>query len=91
MIAVSDDEILEAMRTTACKGGVFGEPAGVAGVAGLKKAVETGVIQRSESVLCVITGNGLKDVQSARKAAGKEIEVKPSLADLTAVLSDHAH
>jgi threonine synthase len=90
MIAVSDCEILEAMRTTACKGGVFGEPAGVAGVAGLKKAIENGVINRSESVLCVITGNGLKDIQSARKAAGKEIEVKPSLADLTAVLSDPA-
>lgn len=91
MLAVSDDEILEAMRVTARKGAVFGEPAGVAGVAGLKRAIEQGVIKRNESVLCLITGNGLKDIQSARQAAGKEIEVKPSLADLTEVLSDHAH
>lgn len=91
MLAVSDDEILEAMRATARQGAVFGEPAGVAGVAGLKKAVAKGVIKRNESVLCVITGNGLKDIQSARRAAGQEIEVKPSLADLTEVLSDHAH
>lgn len=91
MIAVSDDEILEAMRVTARKGAVFGEPAGVAGVAGLKKAIDEGAIKRNESVLCVITGNGLKDIHSARQATGKEIEVNPSLAELTAVLSDHAH
>ena len=89
MIAVSDDEILEAMRVTARRGAVFGEPAGVTSVAGLKKAIEAGVIKSDESVLCMITGNGLKDIQSARQAAGKEIEVKPSLAFLTEVLSDH--
>lgn len=91
MIAVSDDEILEAMRVTARKGAVFGEPAGVAGVAGLKKAIERGVIRRNESVLCVVTGNGLKDIQSAKQAAGDAINVKPSLADLTKALSDHVH
>ena len=88
MIAVGDDEILEAMRITARLGAVFGEPAGVTGVAGLKKAIEKGIIKKSESVLCVITGNGLKDIQSARQAAGNAIEVKPTLADLTKVLSD---
>lgn len=91
MIAVSDDEILEAMRTTARTGAVFGEPAGVTGVAGLKKAIEQGLIGRDESVLCVITGNGLKDIQSAKQAAGRALEVKPALADLTKVLSDHVH
>ena len=88
MIAVSDDEILEAMRITARKAAVFGEPAGVASVAGLKKAIEEGVIKRNESVLCVITGNGLKDIQSARQAAGNAIDVNPSLEDLTEVLTD---
>ena|SRR2546427_8051927 len=52
MIAVSDDEILEAMRTTARIGAVFGEPAGVTGVAGLKKAIQKGIVKKSESVLC---------------------------------------
>lgn len=88
MIAVSDEEILEAMRTTARTGAVFGEPAGVTGVAGLKKAIQEGIIRKTESVLCVITGNGLKDIQSAKQAAGRALDVKPSLADLTEVLSN---
>ena len=91
MIAVSDDEILEAMRTTARIGAVFGEPAGVAGVAGLQQAIERGIIKKTESVLCVITGNGLKDIQSAKQAAGRALDVQPSLADLTQVLANHAH
>lgn len=91
MVAVSDEEILEAMRLTARLGAVFGEPAGVTGVAGLKKAIEKGIIRKTESALCVITGNGLKDVQSAKQAAGNAIDVKSALAELTKVLSDHVH
>lgn len=89
MIAVSDDEILEAMRITARIGAVFGEPAGVTGVAGIKKAIEKGIIKKNESVLCMITGNGLKDIQSARQAVGQALDVKPTLAGLTEVLSNH--
>jgi threonine synthase len=82
MIAVSDEEIFDAMRTTARLGGIFGEPAGVAGVAGVKKAVEKGIIKSDESVLTVITGNGLKDIQTAKQAAGKEIMIKPDVQSL---------
>jgi threonine synthase len=88
MIAVSDDEILEAMRITARTGAVFGEPAGVTGVAGLRKAIEKGIIKRNESALCVITGNGLKDIQSAKQAVGQALDVKPTLAGLTDVLTN---
>jgi threonine synthase len=88
MIAVSDDEILEAMRATARIGAVFGEPAGVTGVAGLKKAIEKGIIKKNESALCIITGNGLKDIQSAKQAVGRALDVKPALASLAEVLSD---
>ena len=79
MIAVSDDEILEAMRITARLGGVFGEPAGVTGVAGLKRATEKKIIKPTETVLVVITGNGLKDIQSAKQAVGKEYLIEPTL------------
>lgn len=89
MIAVSDDEILEAMRNTARLGAVFGEPAGVTGVAGLKKAVEKGIIRKNESALCIVTGNGLKDTHSAKQAVGKAIDVKPTLDGLISVLSNH--
>jgi len=88
MIAVSDDEILEAMRTTARQGAVFGEPAGVTGVAGLKKAIERGIVKSSESALCIVTGNGLKDIRSAKQAVGQALDVKPSLESLAEVLSD---
>ena len=77
MIAVSDQEILEAMRITARLGGVFGEPAGVAGVAGLKNAIANGVIKRGESAAVVITGNGLKDIQSAKQAVGQALDIEP--------------
>jgi threonine synthase len=86
MITVSDDEILEAMRLTARYAGVFGEPAGVAGVAGLKKAVATGIVKSNESAVAVITGNGLKDIHSAKQAVGQAMSVQPDLAAVDAAL-----
>ncbi|MEW6510100.1 MAG: threonine synthase [Bacteroidota bacterium] len=87
MIAVTDDEILDAMRITARLGGVFGEPAGVAGVAGLRRAVDHGLLQRGDTALVVITGNGLKDIQTARLAAGQEMHVEPRLDAVRAAIA----
>jgi threonine synthase len=87
MIAVSDEEILEAMKMTARLGGVFGEPAGVTGAAGIKKAVEQHIIKPNESVLTVVTGNGLKDIQSAKQAAGQPLSIQPNINALTEALS----
>jgi threonine synthase len=87
MNAVTDDEILDAMRLTARLGGVFGEPAGVAGVAGLKKAIAEGRIKSGESAVVVITGNGLKDVQSAKQAVGQTLDIEPDFQVLEKHLS----
>jgi threonine synthase len=87
MIAVSDEEILDAMRLGARLGGVFGEPAGVAGLAGLRKAVTQNIVKSNETALVVITGNGLKDIKSARTAAGSEISVAPTMDALVHSLS----
>ena len=87
MIAVPDSEILEAIRITARLGGVFGEPAGVAGVAGLRRGIASGVIGKDESVLVVITGNGLKDIDSARRAAGEPISISPDMSSLEEALA----
>lgn len=76
MIAVSDQEILDAMRSTARLGGVFGEPAGVTGVAGLKKAIAQGLVDRDSSAVVVITGNGLKDIQSAKQSTGQPLDIE---------------
>jgi threonine synthase len=51
----------------------------VAGVAGVKRAVELGLIARSESVALIMTGNGLKDIQSAMRAVGQTIRVRPDI------------
>jgi threonine synthase len=69
-VNVSDDEILAAMITLGKNAGVFGEPAGVAGTAGLIKAVQFSLIPKDALVVSIVTGNGLKDIASAQKAAG---------------------
>lgn len=87
MINVTDTEILQAMKLLGNTCGVFGEPAGVAGLAGLKKLVAAGVIERQDKVVACITGNGLKDVQNAIKAAGEPIRVAPDLEELKSKLA----
>lgn len=91
MVAVSDAEILDAIRLTARLGAVFGEPAGVTGVAGLRKAVSLGIVRPGESAIAVITGNGLKDIASAKQAAGEPIDVDPNLSALEAALASRTH
>ena len=83
-VNVSDEEILEAMRLLGRTQGVFGEPAGVAGTAGVKKALELGLLDPDSTVVSIVTGNGLKDVQSGIRAAGEPMLVRP---DLDALLS----
>lgn len=58
---VSDTEILEAQRLLASTEGIFAEPTGVASLAGLVKLIDKGLIKKDESVVVLITGNGLKD------------------------------
>jgi threonine synthase len=87
MAAVSDDEILEAMRFLGRTSGIFGEPAGVAGLAGLIKLVQEGRIGPDEKVVSIVTGNGLKDVKNAIAAAGAPIQVKPVMQELEEELS----
>jgi threonine synthase len=67
-VTVSDGEILAAQRELASFG-VFGEPAGVAGIAGIRRARETGVVEPNDRVLHEVTGSGLKDVKAATNAA----------------------
>jgi threonine synthase len=78
-IAVLDEDILAAMRLMGTSEGIFGEPAGAASLAGVKKAVETGLIRSEETVVAVMTGNGLKDPANGLKAAGSPVLMKPDL------------
>lgn len=88
MAAVSDDEILEAMRFLGRTSGIFGEPAGVTGLAGLIKLVNQGKIHRDDRIVSIVTGNGLKDVKNAIAAAGEPIKVEPVMEQLIEELNN---
>jgi threonine synthase len=81
-VTVRDEEILEAIPLLARSCGIFAEPAGATSVAGLKKLSREGTISGNERIVCLVTGNGLKDVDTAMKIAGKTISIAPELSDL---------
>jgi threonine synthase len=80
--AVTDDEILEAFRLMAAEDGIFCEPASAASVAGLFKLHREGADLRDATVVCVITGSGLKDPDTAMTTTPRMIQLP---ADLTAI------
>lgn len=63
--AVTDEQILAAQGDIARLEGVFCEPASAAGVAGVRILAEAGRLDRSTSVICILTGHGLKDPDTA--------------------------
>ncbi|MBI3954214.1 MAG: threonine synthase [Chloroflexi bacterium] len=79
---VSDAQILEAYRRLAQEEGVFGEPASAAAIAGLLKLAQGGLELRGKRAVCVITGTGLKDPDTAVKGA-RGLQAVP--ADLAAI------
>jgi threonine synthase len=88
MINVEDEEILEAMRSAGRLAGIFAEPAAATAVAGVRRAVEEGIIGRRASVLAVVTGNGLKDIRSAQSAVTKPFDIAPDGSGLEEILRD---
>jgi threonine synthase len=72
---VTDDQIIEAYRLLAGKEGVFAEPASAASLAGVIKLKKEGYFSGGESVVCVLTGNGLKDPNIAIKSVGSDLLV----------------
>ena len=78
-ITVSDKEILKAMKILGSKEGIFGEPAGVAGFAGLINALQQDIIKHDDTVTVIVTGNGLKDTANALNAVNKPESLKPDL------------
>jgi len=72
---VTDEEILGAQKMLSRLEGLFVEPASASSIAGLKKLVENGEVDRNERIVCVTTGHGLKDPDVAVKTSGKPLEV----------------
>lgn len=78
--AVSDDEIRAAHGYLASREGIFVEPASAASVAGIFKKMRQGKLERGQTIVCVLTGSGLKDIDFAL-AADFKIEPLPAHAD----------
>lgn len=74
---VSDEQILNAYTLLAQNEGVFAEPASAASLAGVLKLREQGYFQSGDRVVCVLTGNGLKDPQTALQT----ISAKPTVVE----------
>ena len=59
---VTDREIIDAWQILATRAGIFCEPSSAAGVAGLLKLIQNQHLSAKQSIVCIITGTGLKDV-----------------------------
>lgn len=84
---VTDDEILSAQKLLARTEGIGIEPASAASIAGLKKLVENGSIDKGEQVVCVVTGHLLKDPNTAINACEKPVEVEADINTLSRIIS----
>ena len=84
---VTDEELLNAQKLIARSEGLFVEPASAASIAGVKKLVEMGEIHKDEVVVCVTTGHGLKDPDTAIKISEKPSEADSEIEVLTALLA----
>ena len=80
VVNVSDEEIMDAQKLLGRTTGVFGEPAGVTGTAGVKKLCEAGVLGKNDSVVSIVTGNGLKDVANTIAHCGEPISIPSDMA-----------
>jgi threonine synthase len=78
-VVVSDDEIVDGIAELAQHTGVFAEPAGAAVLPGLRRALQSGLVDRRERIVLLVTGTGLKDVASASRAVAEPSPIKPNL------------
>jgi threonine synthase len=86
MMAVEDEAILESVRSLAEHEGVFAELSGAACLAGLERMVNENAIQREETAVLLVTGNGLKDVESASTVSGAPTVVDTNVDEVVGAL-----
>ena len=83
---VTDDEILDAQKLLARTEGIGVEPASAASIAGLKKLVQEGEIDKGEQVVCIVTGHLLKDPNTAIQASKEPTEVDADINKITQII-----
>ncbi len=84
--SVTDEEILATQRMIAQLAGVFCEPASAAGVAGVGRLAAEGRIGEGETVVCVLTGHGLKDPDAVQAEEGTLTPISPDLGSVRAAM-----
>ena len=84
--AVTDAEILAMQKDLARKEGIGVEPASAASVAGVKKLLEYGKIERNERIVCVVTGHLLKDPETVVRQCSPPLEIDADLSSLLSAL-----
>ena len=85
---VTDDEIRDAIKLLAETEGIFAETAGGVTVGVAKKLIASGKIPRNDSAVICVTGNGLKTLDAVNGYCGKPREIKPSLREFEALLTN---
>ena len=88
VVNLSDEEIMAAQKLLGRSCGVFGEPAGVTGAAGVAKLCRQGALGSGDTVASVVTGNGLKDVANAIAACGEPISIPSDMDRLLAAFAE---
>ncbi|MGQ9468590.1 MAG: threonine synthase [Nitrososphaerales archaeon] len=83
--SANDKEIIDAIKLLAKTEGIFTEPAGAVTIAVLKKLIDNGEISSDESIVCYITGNGLKTTEAIAESIPKPIFVEPRLEALATI------
>ncbi len=86
-VAVPDEEIMEAVRVLASRAGVFAEPSGAVGLAALRRLLDEGFIDRSDRVVVLVTGSGLKEVEKLLGEVGEVPLIRPDLEELRRYLN----
>jgi threonine synthase len=84
---VTDDEIVEAYKLVAATEGIFCEPGSAASIAGVRKARADGRLPAGARVVCILTGHGLKDPDTAVRTAEKPIFTEDAMTEIERVLA----
>lgn len=84
---VTDEEILQAYTMVAATEGVFCEPASAASVAGVAKLHRTNILREGETVVCTLTGHGLKDADTAIGVSKQPQTVRATREDVARLLN----
>jgi threonine synthase len=84
--AVSDEQILAAWRELSVAEGIFCEPSSAAGLAGITRLASDGRLDSRATIVCVLTGSGLKDPKTAEASVDGLIESGPTAGEVIAAL-----